>query len=119
MQSWTNRACWRASSAPAKAVIQTTSETGRHCVSIYGSPSHETVAISNHSMRGEPSHWKRPAGSGTAHEVSDFWESAESLLAAIQIALNCGVERDFVSIMVFSVLIHHRVKAGGRPKFVR
>ena len=36
VQSATNRTCWRASSVPAKAVIQTTSETGSHCVSIHG-----------------------------------------------------------------------------------
>ncbi len=78
VQSWTNRACWRASSVPARAVIQTTSETGSHCVSIHGSPSHETVAISNHSMRGEPRHWKSSAVSSTPNEVPDFWESAAS-----------------------------------------
>src|SRR5271157_4616381 len=76
VQSCTNRACWRASSVPAKAVIQTTSDTGSHCDSIHGSPSHDSVAISNHSMRGEPPHLKSPPASGTPNEVPDFWESA-------------------------------------------
>ena len=62
VQSCTNRACWRASSVPAKAVIQTTSDTGSHCDSIQGSPSHDSVAISNHSMRGEPPHLEEPSG---------------------------------------------------------
>ena len=52
----------RASSTPAKAVNQTTNETGSHCVSIHGSPSHESVAISNHSMRGEPPHLEELSG---------------------------------------------------------
>src|SRR5271165_1568650 len=77
VQSCTNRACWRASSVPAKAVIQTTSDTGSHCDSIHGSPSHDSVAISNHSMRGEPPHLKSPPASGTPNEVPDFWESAD------------------------------------------
>src|SRR5271165_3094834 len=79
VQSCTNRACWRASSVPAKAVIQTTSDTGSHCDSIHGSPSHDSVAISNHSMRGEPPHLKSPPASGTPNEVPDFWESAVSI----------------------------------------
>ena len=43
VQSATKRTCWRASSVPAKALIQTTSETGSHCVSSRLS-SHESVA---------------------------------------------------------------------------
>src|SRR5271165_6734545 len=78
VQSCTNRACWRASSVPAKVVIQTTSDTGSHCDSIHGSPSHDSVAISNHSMRGEPPHLKSPPASGTPNEVPDFWESADA-----------------------------------------
>src|SRR5271157_6079934 len=76
VQSCTNRACWRASSVPAKAVIQTTSDTGSHCDSIHGSPSHDSMAISNHSMWREPPHLKSPPASGTPNEVPDFWESA-------------------------------------------
>ena len=67
VQSLTNRACWRASSVSARVVIQTTSETGSHRVSIHGSPSHDPVAVSNHSMRGEPSHLEESSG---ARDVS-------------------------------------------------
>ena len=76
MQSATNRTCWRASSVPAKAVIQTTSETGSHCVSIHGSPSHESVAYPTTACGESRLIWKGRVTPGTPDELPDFWESA-------------------------------------------
>src|SRR5271157_428913 len=101
VQSCTNRACWRASSVPAKAVIQTTSDTGSHCDSIHGSPSHDSVAISNHSMRGEPPHLKSPPASGTPNEVPDFWESADGCMRRKNEGSTCcGLEAGAVDDLV-------------------
>ena len=76
MQSATNRTCWRASSVPAKAVIQTTSETGSHCVSIHGSPSHESLAYPTTACGESRLIWKGRVTPGTPDELPDFWESA-------------------------------------------
>ena len=79
MQSATNRTCWRASSVPAKAVIQTTSETGSHCVSIHGSPSHESVAYPTTACGESRLIWKGRVTPGTPDELPDFWESADPI----------------------------------------
>src|SRR5262249_9343574 len=81
VQSRTNRACWRASSASARVVIQTTSATGSHCASIYGSPSHRSVAYPTTACGESRLTWKSPAQPRTTHELSDFWESAVPRLA--------------------------------------
>ena len=81
MQSATNRTCWRASSVPAKAVIQTTSETGSHCVSIHGSPSHESVAYPTTACGESRLIWKGRVTPGTPDELPDFWESAGKVKA--------------------------------------
>ena len=78
MQSATNRTCWRASSVPAKAVIQTTSETGSHYVSIHGSPSHESLAYPTTACGESGLIWKGRVTPGTPDELPDFWESADS-----------------------------------------
>ena len=47
-----------------------------HGVSIHGSPLQDSVAVSNRSLQGEPSHLKSPPAAGTPDELHDFWETA-------------------------------------------
>src|SRR5262249_140031 len=82
VQSRTNRACWRASSVPAKVVIQTSNDAGSHGVSICGSPSCATVASTTTACGESRLLWKGPVASATPHHLPDFWESA--------VARHCG-----------------------------
>ena len=99
VQSATNRTCWRASSVPAKAVIQTTSETGSHCVSIHGSPSHESVAYPTTACGESRLIWKGRVTPGTPDELPDFWESAGQFkaLAFSDAAQAAGGRADVIS----------------------